>query len=73
MVSRETAPNHSRTTWDERPPTDQPHLVCHLCGQSVWCLAPETPGPAYVFDLAMVLAQTAAHIRQCHEDMIPVT
>ena len=71
MVSRETADNHARTTWDEKPPAVQHHLVCFTCEQSVWCLTPDAAGPSYVFDLNHVLAQTAAHIRQCHEDMIP--
>ena len=73
FVSRETSPNHSRTTWDEKPPAVQHHLVCDHCDESVWCLSPDATGPGYVFVITSLLAQAGMHIRQCHEDMIPNT
>ncbi len=57
-----------------RPGRAQAHLRCGLCRQSVACLSPDVANASgYLTTPADLAARTLAHIRQSHEDSLPVT
>lgn len=72
FVTRETDANHYVTTWEGKPPVAQHHLVCRQCRQSVYCLSADHNAPGFCFNWDDVLAQVTAHVRQVHEDMLPM-
>lgn len=48
----------------------QAHMVCAADGQSVFCLAPDTAAPGYVWNLAGLKARVADHVLKCHSGEI---
>lgn len=67
-VSRETSANHAAGAG-----VTQAHLVCLACDQSVVCLSLDSAGMGYVLTPGEFTARTIAHIRQRHEESVPVT
>lgn len=72
MAEDVTVPGHDRGGGIE-----QAHLRCNAdgCGQSVICLNPDVlAGPrGYALTAGEIAAATLAHIRQCHDPVVPLT
>lgn len=58
----------------EGEPVIQAHLDCIECGQSVFCLAPDTEmDQGYALNAGDIAARVLAHLKTSHDDALPRT
>jgi hypothetical protein len=71
-VRRTDPDSHYQATRLGEAPVDQLHLICAYlgCGQSVACLTYDVTAGGYVWTLEQLSVPVAAHVRQCHGELL---